>query len=125
MGRIIVRGVNVVINYDEYMQSPEWDKKRKQRLAIDNYTCKGCGVTGKPLDVHHRDYSSFGDEKMEHLESLCRSCHDLEHPKEAVYIDVCQTCKERLIIIRNWLADGWTRWLCLSGHIVEKKGKHR
>lgn len=86
-------GVSMV-DYQEYIQSPEWDKKRKQRLAVDKYTCQNCGVTGKPLDVHHKNYARLGRERMGDLESLCRPCHDLEHE-----------AKNRLIVFSRWLVD--------------------
>ena len=41
--------------YEEYIHSPEWEVKRKERIAIDG----GCCMCGRPLNrirsvqVHH------------------------------------------------------------------------
>ena len=42
-----------------------------------NYTCQGCKTKfhSGQLNVHHRNYDSFGNERMSDLQVLCRSCH--------------------------------------------------
>ena len=68
--------------YQEYMQSPEWQSKRSNRLKIDNYQCQKCG---RPMDleVHHLTYDNFGNENVyTDLITLCKSCHgDVERAK--------------------------------------------
>lgn len=61
-----------------YLSSDAWDSKRKQRLAIDNYTCQGCGCK-KPLEVHHITYINIFREEMRDLVSVCRGCHQNIH----------------------------------------------
>lgn len=64
--------------YQEYINnSLKWKFKRKQRLELDNYTCQECGTKLhiSTAHVHHKNYDSLYNEKMEHLESLCRHCH--------------------------------------------------
>lgn len=71
-------------NYRMFMQSAAWRKIKKERIELDSHTCQGCGECGTPwngLTVHHLNYERFGgDEKMEDLMTLCKSCHgDLEY----------------------------------------------
>jgi HNH endonuclease len=110
------------VDYNEYIQSEGWDAKRKRRLKKDGYTCQRCGAKNKPLDVHHLNYDRLGKERMGDLESLCRHCHDKEHGDKKLLLGICQTCGEFMAILRQWLADGWTRWTCEDGHVNEKRG---
>ena len=67
--------------YESYMRSPEWEKKRKERLAIDGYKCVMCGrpletCKKKSLDVHHISYENLGNENVyTDLVTLCSTCH--------------------------------------------------
>lgn len=110
------------MNYNEYIKSNEWDKKRRERLSHDGYTCQQCGATGQPLDVHHLTYDRLGDERISDLVSLCRPCHKAEHSTKVVF-DFCQTCGELLQIFVNKLAGGWARRTCEDGHIREHRRK--
>lgn len=112
------------VEYREYIQSDRWDKKRRKRLKKDNYTCVDCGERDRPLDVHHLSYDRLGNERMDDLVSLCRKCHNERHEKGEIFFNFCRTCGEFLLIIKYWLKDGWTRWICSDGHIVEKRGWH-
>lgn len=69
----------ILLTKKAYLKSTKWQSKRKQRLAVDHYSCAACSISGVPLDVHHLHYRSYQHEKMEDLASLCRSCHDLQH----------------------------------------------
>jgi len=58
---------------------PGWKKVREIVRARDG-VCRRCGRTpeenGRALDVHHNDPFRFtGDNSLELLEALCRSCH--------------------------------------------------
>lgn len=108
--------------YGAYIRSEKWDKKRRKRLEVDGHTCQDCRCTDRPLDVHHLNYNRLGRERMSDLVSLCRRCHDKRHRNGTILIEFCQTCGQILIIIKHWLKDGWTRWVCSDGHVVEKKG---
>lgn len=73
--------IPIVISKTEkqnYLSSPIWQTKRKQRLVIDNYTCQMCG-SQEPLEVHHIHYRTFKQESMDDLVSLCRKCHAYIH----------------------------------------------
>ena len=69
--------------YYEYIQSEDWNRKRRERLAIDGYKCVVCGRSDVPLQVHHRSYDHLGDEQMDELITVCETCHgiitDIEH----------------------------------------------
>lgn len=69
------------INNDKaaYLQSQQWQAKRKAILLRDNYTCQKCTASNIPLDVHHLHYQNIGNEPLTDLVSLCRTCHDEVH----------------------------------------------
>lgn len=58
---------------------PGW-KQRKQEARDRDKVCRHCGKTpeenGRALDVHHiNPYRYSGDNSLENLLALCRSCH--------------------------------------------------
>lgn len=70
--------------YANYIDNDEnWQKKRIERMRIDDYTCQGCGskgCTANPLQVHHLTYNNIYKEDVEKdLVTLCRSCHMTVH----------------------------------------------
>ncbi len=68
-------------NYNDYICSEEWFKKRKSALKFHGKSCKKCGV-GKRLHVHHMTYVNFRNENIEtDLTILCKKCHDKYHTK--------------------------------------------
>lgn len=74
--------------YPEYLQTPEWQARKKIMRARADNRCQVCNTSEK-LHVHHRTYDRRGNERPEDLTVLCESCHDLFHAngklvKEAV-----------------------------------------
>lgn len=69
--------------YQDYLQTSEWQQKRKEAYRRAKGHCQLCNNTG-PLDVHHRDYSRRGNELSADLIVLCRDCHAKFHGKEGV-----------------------------------------
>lgn len=70
----------------EYLKTPEWKVMRSRKLIMAGNRCQVCGSTAKPLDCHHNSYERLGDELLEDLVILCRSCHQRYHdllPKAA------------------------------------------
>jgi hypothetical protein len=66
----------VEASYGKYLHSRAWVVKRRERLALDDYRCRTCGVSTGPLEVHHVTYERLGDENVEtDLITLCRGCH--------------------------------------------------
>lgn len=88
----------------------EWERLRDEVLRFDNYECQKCKVKGKFREakvVHHvkpvkerPDLAlSVWDGKERQLVSLCRACHEEEHPerieKHKFIIQKKQITKER------------------------------
>ncbi len=64
--------------YDVYLNSAEWEKKRKE--AIELYeSCVLC-ASKNALNVHHRTYANFKNESItKDLIVLCSRCHAKYH----------------------------------------------
>lgn len=75
------RRVNSLVPYAEYLRSPEWDRRRKRKLAAAGYRCQLCNAGNTRLDVHHRTYERRGSERDADLIVLCADCHGLFHGK--------------------------------------------
>ena len=69
--------------YTDYLCSDSWAEKKRQRLQIDGYVCRGCGrpfTPDLPSDCHHMNYYSFSAENpWTDLVSLCPECHKTIH----------------------------------------------
>lgn len=62
--------------YDRYMQSQEWKRRRAVAIRKAGGRCQVCNRGGE-LHVHHRTYERFGAEMEDDLTVLCEDCHDL------------------------------------------------
>jgi 5-methylcytosine-specific restriction endonuclease McrA len=64
----------------DFYKTDAWKEARKERLALDNHTCK-CGSKTQ-LQVHHVTSISKGGAKtaMYNLVVLCVNCHNKVHP---------------------------------------------
>jgi hypothetical protein len=69
---------NYKTGYHNYLQTSEWYDKRNQVLRFSNHKCNRCKET-ENLQVHHLNYNSIGDESLNDLEVVCRSCHKKIH----------------------------------------------
>ncbi len=65
--------------YAEYLQTPEWDRVRKEHLRASGYRCQLCNAGGVTLNVHHRTYERRGNESQGDLITLCQTCHKKHH----------------------------------------------
>ena len=65
--------------FAEYRKQPEWQVRRVQALTRAQYRCQMCSSHDATLDVHHRSYDNYGDERPEDLVVLCRACHQKFH----------------------------------------------
>lgn len=69
--------------YEEYLKTPEWKAKAKQKRKEVGNKCQLCNRSSKqsegPLHVHHRTYARRGNEDMLDLTVLCAGCHELFH----------------------------------------------
>lgn len=64
--------------YRDYLQSPEWQQKRKSMLRASGYRCSLCNAQGE-LHVHHKTYERRGQEFQKDLIVLCAECHRKFH----------------------------------------------
>lgn len=62
----------------DYLLTPEWKAKRRQALKFQGNHCQVCRSTNG-LNVHHNTYERVGEESMDDLAVLCRSCHRIYH----------------------------------------------
>lgn len=64
--------------YNSYLQSPEWRRKRDLVLRRDNYTCQCC-LSATATQVHHKSYEFVdlaGNEPAFDLVAVCTPCHE-------------------------------------------------
>ena len=64
--------------YNQYLQTPEWKRKRELVLLRAQGICEGCREAEATV-VHHLNYDYVGDEFLFQLVALCRPCHDRCH----------------------------------------------
>jgi hypothetical protein len=65
--------------YREYLQTSEWQERRKRKLRRAGYRCQVCNKYNVRLNVHHRTYVRCGDENDQDLVVLCEVCHEIFH----------------------------------------------
>lgn len=63
-----------------YLKSVKWAKLRNAVFTRDAHTCQMCG-SQHSLQCHHISYECLGNEPLEHLTTLCNTCHTLLHNK--------------------------------------------
>jgi len=68
--------------YVEYLQTPEWRKRRDRALHLAGWRCHRCQKK-HDLQVHHRTYERLGEEHDDDLEVLCVGCHEGHHFDES------------------------------------------
>jgi len=68
--------------YDNYLNTQEWQKKRKLVLERANHTCEGCGINSAEK-VHHLTYRHKGHEFLFELIAVCNECHDRIHEEHS------------------------------------------
>jgi hypothetical protein len=68
-----------VVNYRDYLQSPEWQARRRQAIYRAGRRCQLCNASNVVLDTHHRTYERIGREYDTDLIVLCRNCHTIFH----------------------------------------------
>ncbi len=86
--------------YPEYLQTPEWAKKRQQILERDGGRCRICD-SSESLNVHHRTYERRGNEDLNDLTTLCRRCHEHFHQREQESTTQTLT-REQPLIKTDW-----------------------
>jgi hypothetical protein len=76
------------ITYSEKLQDPRWIKKKDEICTRDNFSCRICYTTQKPMHVHHLTYF-FDKEPWDYdndlLKTLCKKHHENEHGCKEVF----------------------------------------
>ena len=67
------------IKYKEYLNSPQWQRFRRQIFEQRGRRCERCLKPAMVLHLHHKTYQRFGKELPEDVEILCAPCHEKEH----------------------------------------------
>ena len=70
------------MTYQDYLRSPDWQQKRRQKLDRYGGTKRQCAVCASTqrLDVHHLIYRRDLTQTLQaDLRVFCRRCHDLTH----------------------------------------------
>jgi hypothetical protein len=65
-------------DYQDYIHSKQWQRKRNERLALDRKQCVLC-FSMTNLHVHHVTYERLFKEKMSDLMTVCKECHEIIH----------------------------------------------
>lgn len=65
--------------YTQYLNSPEWRRKRREVFVDRDGLCEICGESAE--QVHHLNYDRLGGELMTDLMAICEGCHRREHAK--------------------------------------------
>ena len=67
--------------YQKYLESPDWNARRKWWLRRADWRCQFCNDNSQPLHCHHRTYSRIYQEDPDDVIVLCQTCHDWHHKK--------------------------------------------
>lgn len=91
---------------------PQWEETRSKVLALDHFECVKCKAKGKytkAVLVHHVHHltdrpdlalSIYDADGNRQLISLCRQCHELEHPER---LKPAWTAKvEKPLTVERW-----------------------
>lgn len=68
--------------YERYLLSPEWDKKRRMRLYFNKNNFLGkCEICGEneATQIHHMTYNRLYNEWVFDLAAICSDCHRRIH----------------------------------------------
>lgn len=67
--------------YKKFLNTLYWEIIRNYVFKKSNFSCELCLKKGDTLNIHHKTYSSHGEElfHLEDLIVLCRSCHEKTH----------------------------------------------
>jgi hypothetical protein len=76
-------------SYREYINSPQWRRRRKRALALAGHRCEHRGLFGRcrnrhRLQVHHLHYRNFTAELDEDLKVLCTVHHSRVHASRSL-----------------------------------------
>jgi len=69
------------MEYNQYLQSADWQQKRSEKLLRKYGTKKRCSICAskEKLNIHHLNYRNLYDVEQSDLRILCERCHKLTH----------------------------------------------
>ena len=97
----------MINTYRDYILSPAWDAKRKEKLEEQDRTCEICGK--EAVTAHHLHYRTLGKERMKDLQALCWECHSKKHEGEERLQRLASTDDVTLREAKSWLRDVWEK----------------
>jgi len=95
--------------YKEYLKSKHWMKMRVRKFVEfkkeTGIKCKYCECCGKKSNIclHHTTYKDVGNETLDQLIYLCRSCHFLTHAEVSMQVGIGKDKDESLLIAHHHL----------------------
>jgi hypothetical protein len=95
-----IRCGNVVYqSYDEYIKSKHWRQKKEEYKKHFKYQCTMCEEK-KELHLHHITYERIGNERLDDLVYLCKTCHGKIHealkPNETLSLGFLKNKRKKL-----------------------------
>ena len=75
----------IMSTYYEKLRSPQWQRKRLEIMERDDFTCRSCGSTDNPLNVHHKTYRKNTDPwdyDDKNFITYCEDCHGKWHEEK-------------------------------------------
>lgn len=66
------------LEYDEYLESEEWQECRDFMIERAHHECEKCGSDDR-LEIHNLTNKRLGNERISDLSVLCRRCHTSEY----------------------------------------------
>ena len=66
--------------YNQYLDSPAWQARRRAVMARSRGICEGCG-SRPATQVHHLTYANVCNEFLWELKAVCDHCHQRCHPE--------------------------------------------
>lgn len=78
------RGSQWWLEYQQYLESPEWQRKSRLVLARDHHECQAhLSICERVATMaHHLTYAHLRNEPLFDLVSVCHTCHSQLHPGE-------------------------------------------
>lgn len=101
--------------YKAYLQTKHWRTFREFALEKRGRKCEDCGKADGFFDIHHLTYENIGEEQLEDVLILCRTCHKARHPEKGR-----ARCAHENITKSSWEAGGTVifGWSCAGCRTV-------
>ena len=84
----------------QFYDSARWKRVAAKRMRMDGYKCQICKRYGRMVEatqVHHIEHLEDAPDRaldITNLISLCRRCHNAQHPEKAAAMNNSKTRRE-------------------------------